>query len=248
MNMERRFWVWIVGSLESSASWKHDKTQDRNRSASICAVVDSSLYTYLQAWVRPTPHPGGDGAPAVGGGGLQIWTKKGAGKVGQGNSDRAVIGFCRKRLLEGLGCTEFQETWLHRTRFPASFLWWGMACRASAGRRQKILPWRSRILGLVAFQEIWLHRTRFPASFLWWGIACKVWAGHKQKILPRRNRILGKWLFRRLAVGNTIKTLGFRNVLWESGPWKNFLKVLCPARNLRESGSFGKVSYYKVWP
>ena len=33
------------------------------------------------------------------------------------------------------------------------------------------------------------------------------------KILPRRNRILGKWLFRRLAVGNTIKTLGFRNVL-----------------------------------
>ena len=123
-----------------------------------------------------------------------------------------------------------------------------MACRAWAGHRQKILPWRSRILGLVAFQKTWLHRTRFPASFLWWRMACRVWAGHRQKILPRRNRILGKWLFRRLAVGNTIKTLGFRHVLWESGPWKNFLKVLCPARNLRESGSFGKVSYYKVWP
>ena len=37
--------------------------------------------------------------------------------------------------------------------------------------------------------------------------------GTKQKNLPRRNRILGKWLFRRLAVGNTSKTLGFRNVL-----------------------------------
>ena len=79
-------------------------------------------------------------------------------------------------------------------------------------------------------------------------MACRVWAGHRQKILPRRIRILGKWLFRRLAVGNTIKALGFRNVLWESGPWKKFLKVLCLARNLRESGSFGKVSYYKVWP
>ena len=38
-------------------------------------------------------------------------------------------------------------------------------------------------------------------------------AAHRQKILPRRNRILGKWLFRRLAVDNTIKALGFRNVL-----------------------------------
>ena len=149
---------------------------------------------------------------------------------------------------------------------------------------KKILPWRSRILGLEAFQETCLHRTHFPASFLWWGMACRAWAGqrrkkglgpkrllqrawlqehgswlpvargalyrasaaHKQgtrqKILPRRNRILGKWLFRRLAVGNTSKTLGFRNVLWESGLRKNFLKVLCPSRNLRESGSFGKVS------
>ena len=150
----------------------------------------------------------------------------------------------RSRIL---GLVAFQETWLHRTRFPVSFLWWGMACRAWAGHRQKILPWRSRILG-VWFQETWLHRTRFPACFLRWRMACRVWAGHRQKILPRRNRILGKWLFRRLAVGNTIKTLGFRNVLWESGPWKKFLNVLCPARNLRESGSFGKVSYYKVWP
>ena len=128
----------------------------------------------------------------------------------------------RNRILPQ---SAFWRAWLHRTRFPASFLWRGMACRALAG-----------------------HRTRFPASFLWWRLACRVWAGHRQKIRPRRNRIFGKWLFRWLAVGNTIKTLGFRNVLWESGPWKNFLKVLCPARNLRESGSFGKVSSYKVWP
>ena len=99
MNTERRLWVWIAGSLESSAPWKHDKAQDKNRSASTCAVVDSSLYTYLQAWVEgrsPMPHPGGDSPPAVGGAGLQIWTKNVAGKAGQGNSYRAVIGFCRK--------------------------------------------------------------------------------------------------------------------------------------------------------
>ena len=71
---------------------------------------------------------------------------------------------------------------LHRTRFPASFLWWGMACRAWAGHRQKFLPRRSRILGLEAFQETCLHRTHFPASFLWWRMACKAWAGHRQKL------------------------------------------------------------------
>ena len=37
-------------------------------------------------------------------------------------------------------------------------------------------------------------------------------------------------------------------MLGESCLWKNFLKLLCPSRNLRESGSCGKVSYYKVWP
>ena len=71
---------------------------------------------------------------------------------------------------------------LHRTRFPASFLWWRMACRAWAGHRQKFLPRRSRILGPEAFQETCLHRTHFPASFLWWRMACKAWAGHRQKL------------------------------------------------------------------
>ena len=44
--------------------------------------------------------------PTVGGRGLQLWTKNVAGKARQGNSYRAVIGFCRSRLFDGLGCTE----------------------------------------------------------------------------------------------------------------------------------------------
>ena len=35
-----------------------------------------------------------------------MWTKNVAGKAGHGNSYRAVIGLCRSRLFEGLGCTE----------------------------------------------------------------------------------------------------------------------------------------------
>ena len=123
------------------------------------------------------------------------WTKNVGAKGGQGNSYRAVIGFCRKRLLQGLGCTErasqllscgdrcFIEVEQHtgqkflpqRSRiFCASdfFTSWllslaGGICKVGAERRQSILPWGSRILGLVAFQETWLHRRRFPASFLW---------------------------------------------------------------------------------
>ena len=133
---------------------------------------------------------------------------------------------------------------------------WLAGCEQGTGK--KFLPRRTRIPLQAASSGAWLHRTRAPASFQWRGVLYSVCstraqkpireAGDRQKILPRRNRIWGKWLFRRLTVGNTIKTLGFRNMLWESGPWKNFLKVLCPLRNLRESGSFGKVSYYKVWP
>ena len=124
---------------------------------------------------------------------------------------------------------------LHRTRFPASFLWWGMACRAWAGHRQKFLPRRSRILGLEAFQETCLHRTHLSRLLFYgegWLVGREQGSGEKrtrpqaasseglvararvlvhkqgtrQKIPPRRNRILGKWLFRRLAVGNTSKT------------------------------------------
>ena len=37
-------------------------------------------------------------------------------------------------------------------------------------------------------------------------------------------------------------------MLRESRLWKSFLRPLCPSRKLRESGSNGKVSCYKVWP
>ena len=276
--------MWIVGSLESSAPWKHDKTQDQKKHLRDGGFEPVHIFISLGWKPKPSASSRKRWDPYCRRAGLANMDKE-CGRQGpprkflprrnrilpqsafwrawlhrtrfpdsflwRGMACRAWAGHMRKILpwrSRILGLVAFQETWLHRTRFPASFLWWGMACRAWAGHRQKILPWRSRILGLVAFQETWLHRARFPASFLWWRMACRVWAGHRQKILPRRNRILGKWLFRRLAVGNTIKTLGFRNVLWESGPWKIFLNVLCPARNLRESGSFGKVSSYKVWP
>ena len=49
------------------------------------------------------PHPGSNEASALRGGGLQIWTAR---KAEQGNSYRAVIGFCHKRLHQGLGGTE----------------------------------------------------------------------------------------------------------------------------------------------
>ena len=65
--------------------------------------------TFLKdTWIEarsPTPHPGGDWPLAPGGGGLQIWTTVVA--VGRpGNSYRAAIGFCCKRLLRGLRYTE----------------------------------------------------------------------------------------------------------------------------------------------
>ena len=69
--------------------------------------------------------------------------------------------------------------WLHRTRFPASFLWWGMACRAWAGHRQKFLPRRNRIF---CARDFFL----FPRGrFVRW----EQRAG--KKILPWRNTILG---------------------------------------------------------
>ena len=61
----------------------------------------------------------------------------------------------------------------------------------------------------------------------------------------------GSHLFRAggdTAVHKYWKYRGFRNVLRESRLWKSFLRPLCPSRKLRESGSSGKVSCYKVWP
>ena len=119
--------------------------------------------------------------------GWLVGREQGRGK----NTYRGAIGFWGWWPFRRPGYTERASRLL--------FLWWGMACRVWAGHRQKIQPWRNRILGLVAFQETWLHRTRFPAPFLWWGMACRAWAGQRQKILPWRNRILAfqeTWLHR----------------------------------------------------
>ena len=70
----------------------------------------------------------------------------------------------RSRILPQ---SAFWRAWLHRARFPASFLWRGMACRAWAGRTQKILPCRSRILGLVAF-----HRRPGYTERAFWLLFC----------------------------------------------------------------------------
>ena len=71
--------MWIVGSLEA-LSLKARQDPGQNRSARTRAVVDSSLYTYLQAWVEggsPMPHPGSDGVSALRGGackyGQRMW-------------------------------------------------------------------------------------------------------------------------------------------------------------------------------
>ena len=86
------------------------------------------------------------------------------GRALQGGS-RAQTKKSYRGAVRILGLVAFQETWLHRTRFPASFLWWGMACRAWAGHRQKILPWRSRILGLVASSGGLATQNALPGFF-----------------------------------------------------------------------------------
>ena len=111
------------------------------------------------------PHPGSDGAPAVGGGGLQIWTKNVAGKAGQGNSYRAVIGFCRKRRLQGLGCTERASRLLSCGE--------GRFIELEQHTGQKFLPRRSRIFYASAFFKSWLFSLA--------GGLCKVGAERKQK-------------------------------------------------------------------
>ena len=118
-------------------------------------------------------------------------------------SYRAVIGFYRTRLLQGLGYTERESRLLscgegcfieleqhtgqkflpQRSRIffvlvtfsrAGFFPWPGSFVRWEQSAGKKNLPWRNRMLGLVAFQETWLRRTRFPASFLWCWMACRV--------------------------------------------------------------------------
>ena len=67
------------------------------------------------------------------------------GKAGQGNSYRAVIGFCRKRLLQGLGCTER----------ASQLLSCGEGCFIELEQHtgQKFLPQRSRIFCASDFSK-----------------------------------------------------------------------------------------------
>ena len=196
------------------APWKHDKTQNKNWSASTRAMEDSSLYIF-ERHLDWSPKPNASSRRWLVPCSRRGWLAnldKGCGRLGRpGNSYRAAIGFCRKRLLRGPRYTERAsrllfcgEGWLRGREqgtgknsyrgvvgffvlvtfsWASFFPWQGNFLTVGAESRQKkILPWRSRILGLEAFQETWLHRTHFPASFLWWGMACRAWAGRRQKL------------------------------------------------------------------
>ena len=104
--MEIRFWVWIVGSLESSAPWKQAKTQEQKQKFKhpCGGGFRTSIYTYKPVLKAEAPRL--IRSLLQGGGRTKV-----AGKAGQGSSYRAVIGFCCKRLLQGLGCTE-GASWL----------------------------------------------------------------------------------------------------------------------------------------
>ena len=137
--------------------------------------------------------------------------KQGTGK----KSYRGAIGFW--------GWWPFRRPGYTERAFRLLFCGEGWLAGCEQGTGKKFLPRRTRIPLQAAPSGAWLHRTRAPASFQWRGVLYSVCstraqkpireAGDRQKILPRRNRIWGKWLFRRLTVGNTIKTLGFRNML-----------------------------------
>ena len=159
------------------APWKHDKTQDKNWGASTRAMEDSSLYI-SEKHLDWSPKPDASSRRRL----APCSRRRGLANLDNGCSRLGRPGKFLPRRDRILPQAASSGASLHRTRFPASFLWWGMACRAWAGHRQKFLPRRSRVLGLEAFQETCLHRTHFPASFLWWRMACKAWAGHRQKL------------------------------------------------------------------
>ena len=148
MSMEIRFWMWIVGSLESSARVLALLFLSWVLSCFHGAVMDSSLYIYLWVWGEswsPAPHPGSNATRRRRISILPQFLASDTHEVTRGLPGSADP-CCASRLLScGDGC--FIEPEQHRG--------------------QKFLPERSRILGLVAFQETWLHRTRFLASFLW---------------------------------------------------------------------------------
>ena len=66
---------------------------------------------------------------------------------------------------------------------------------AWAGRRQKILPRRTRIPLQAASSGAWLHRTRAPATFQWWGVLYRASAAHGHKN-PSEKQGTGKKSYR----------------------------------------------------
>ena len=115
------------------APWKHDKTQDKNWSASTRAMEDSSLYIF-ERHLDWSPKPDASSRRQL----VPCSRRGGACKFGQlmwqARPTRKFLPR-RDRILPQAASSEPS---LHRTRFPASFLWWGMACRAWAGHRQKL--------------------------------------------------------------------------------------------------------------
>ena len=150
--------------------------------------IRASIHTYKPEF-GPTPHPGGDGAPAVGGGGLQIWTKKGAGKVGP----RKFRPRCNRILPQAASW----GAWLHRIPGDLAtqnalprllFCGEGWRVGRQQGAGKKILPWRSRIFGASAFQEIWLHKNALPGFFsVVRGSLARCEQGTSKKSYRRRN-------------------------------------------------------------
>ena len=115
---------------------------------------------------RPTPHPGSVGTLALGEGALQIWTKNVTGQAGH----HVVKGLRRKRLLQGLGCTERASRLLSCGK--------GRFIELEQNTGQKFLPQRSRI-----FCGSWLSLA---------GELCKVGAKRRQKN-PNYRGAIGFW-------------------------------------------------------
>ena len=132
------------------------------------------LVAFQETWLHRTL----PGSFSVVRGGL-VGREQGAGQ----KSHRGAIGFW--------GCWPFGDLATQNALPGFFFCGREWLCRAWARHRQKILPWRNRILGLVAFRRPGYTERASRLLFLWWGMAYKVWAGHKPKILPWRNRILG---------------------------------------------------------